>query len=129
MDGGELLLGVPEVTGEGGRGLVRASEMNSQAPLTAAAGSVPSSQPSRPASRADGEPAADLGQQLGQPGRCEGQLAEQLVGVGGLGQAAAAEGGVVQGADCPGRGAGQGQRLRGESVTALSFLSFSCCGG
>ena len=51
MDGGELLLGLAEVAVKGGGG-ARASEMNSQAPLTAPAGSVPSSQPSCPAARA-----------------------------------------------------------------------------
>jgi hypothetical protein len=59
-----------------------------------------------------GEPAADLGRQLRQAGRGERQLADELAGVGGLVQALSAEGRVVQGADRPGRGAGQGQRLR-----------------
>src|SRR6266566_3150106 len=52
---------------------------------------------------------SDTAQAMRQACRGERQLADELVGVGGLGEALAAEGGVVQGADRPGRGAGQGQ--------------------
>ena len=72
-------------------------------------GAVVAAEP--PGGEGGGEPPADLGQELGQAGRGERQLADELVGVGGLGEAVPAEGGVVQGADRPGRGAGQGQRL------------------
>ena len=66
MDGGELLLGLAEVTGEGGRGRAGAGQGQTGA-ADGGAGSAPSSQPSRPASRADAEPAADLGRELGSP--------------------------------------------------------------
>ena len=102
--------------------LVRASEMNSQAPLTAAAGSVPSSQPSRPAAKAAASHRPTWASSWGRPAAAERQLADQLVGVGGLVQALAAEGGVVQGADRPGRGAGQGQRLLRGVSHGLSVL-------
>ena len=123
VDGGELLLGVAEVAGQGGRA-ARASEMNSQAPLTAAAGSVPSSQPSRPAARAAASHRPTWARSCGRPAAASDSSPMQLVGVGGLGQAVAAEGGVVQGADRPGRGAGQGQGLlRGVSHGRLLPLA------
>ena len=88
-------------------------------------GAVVAAEP--PGGQGGGEPAADLGQELGQAGRGERQLADELVGVGGLAQPVPAEGGVVQGADRPGRGAGQGQGLaRGVSHGRLlpAFLVF-----
>jgi hypothetical protein len=59
-----------------------------------------------------GEPAADLAQQLRDPGCRQGQLAEDLVGVGGLAEAVPAEGEMVQGTERLGRGAGKGGRAR-----------------
>src|ERR1700746_1866016 len=50
----------------------RASEMNSQAPLTAPAGSVPSSQPSRPAARADASPRPTWASKRGAPAAARG---------------------------------------------------------
>src|SRR6266566_41517 len=64
---------------------LRAPEMNSQAPLTAPAGSVPSSQPSCPAARAAASHRPTWARSCGRPaGRGERQLAAELVGVGGL---------------------------------------------
>ena len=89
-----------------------------------AAGAVRSLNHATLGGQGGGEPPADLGQELRQAGGGERQLADQLVGVGGLGKAGPAEGGVVQGADRAGRGAGQGQRLvRGVSHGCLLPLS------
>ena len=110
MDGGELLLGAVEVAGQGGRGVAGVGdEQPGAADRGGGVGAVVAAEP--PGGQGGGEPAADLGQELRQAGRGERQLAEQPVGVGGLFQAVAAEGGVVQGADRSGRGAGQGQGL------------------
>ena len=111
------MLGAAEVAGQGGGGVPGVGdEQPGAADRAGGVGAVVAAEP--PGGQGGGEPPADLGQQLRQAGRGERQLADELVGVGGLGEAPAAEGGVVQGADRPGRGAGQGQGLVGESVTA-----------
>ena len=125
MDGGELLLGLAEVAGEGGRaGAGVGEEQPGAADRGGRVGAVVAAEP--PGGQGGGEPAADLGQELGQAGGGERQLADELVGVGGLPEAVPAEGGVVQGADRPGRGAGQGQGLarspRGFTPAPSSFL-------
>ena len=125
MDGGELLLGLAEVAGEGGgAGAGGGQEHPGGADGPGRVGAVVAAEP--PGVEGGGEPASDLGQELGQAGRGERQLAEDLVGVGGLAEPVPAEGGVVQGADCSGRGAGQGQcPVRGVSHGLPPFLPFS----
>ena len=127
MDGGELLLGLAEVAGQGGGGAAGVGdEQPGAADRAGGVGAVVAAE--LPGGQGGGEPPADLGQQLRQAGRGERQLADELVGVGGLGEALAAEGGVVQGADRPGRGAGQGQGPRErQSRPFPSFSSGSSC--
>ncbi len=110
MNGGDLLLGLAEGRGEGGRGRAGAGQgQPGPADRGGRVGAVVAAEP--PGLQGGREPPADLGQELGQAGGGERQLADELVGIGGLPEPVPSEGGVVQGADRPGRGAGQGQGL------------------
>src|SRR5260370_918225 len=119
VEGGELLRGVAEGRGEGGRG--RAGAGQGQAGAADRGGGVGAVVAAGPPGLQGGrEPPAGLGQELGQAGGGGRQLADELAGVGGLPEPVPSGGGVVQGADRPGRGAGQGQGLaRGASPGRL----------
>ena len=94
-----------EVAGEGGcAGAGVGDEQPGAADGGGGIGAVVAAEP--PGGQGGGEPAADLAQQLRDPGGRQGQLAEDGIGVGGLAGAVPAEGGVVQGADRLGGGAG-----------------------
>src|SRR6202034_658461 len=119
---GEQCRGLGQVAGQGGGGQAGVVEEDPGAvDVRGGVGAVVVAE--LPGGQGPVEVAGDLAEQLPEPGRGQGQGADDVVGDGGLVQAGVAPGGPVQAADRLGCGAGQGDGVVAGQVVVVDHLA------